>query len=110
MKRFLSSLFAIGFLLATVQVALAAEFSGITRHVSTTNIKVYDPRSHQTLSFQILPKFNQVFSDDGKTTYQMSAIHAGQYVKVVYDQHFLGIRHADKILIMSSRNRIKGKQ
>lgn len=110
MKRFLSGCFAIGLLFGTAQVALAAEFSGITRHVSTNNIKVYDPRSHQTLSFLILPKFNKVFSDDGKTTYQMSAIHAGQYVKVVYDQHFFGMRHADKILIMSSRNRVKGKQ
>ncbi|MFN2528165.1 MAG: hypothetical protein ABR584_05555 [Candidatus Baltobacteraceae bacterium] len=110
MKRYLIGILAAGLVLGGAQAALAAEFSGITRHVSTSNIKVYDPKSHQTLSFQILPKFNQVFSDDGKTTYQMSAIHAGQYVKVVYDQHFFGMRHADKILIMSSRNRIKGKQ
>ena len=110
MKTFFSVLFAAALLCGSLQAALAAEFSGITRHVSTSNIKVYDPKSHQTLSFEILPKFKNVFSENGKTTYQMSAIHAGQYVKVVYDQHFLGMRHADKIYILSSRSRVKGKQ
>lgn len=94
----------------TVQAASAAVFYGITRHVSTSNIKVENPKTHQTLSFEILPKFKNVFSDDGKTTYQMSKIHAGQYVKVYYDQHFLGMRHADRIYIMSSANGVKGHQ
>jgi len=50
------------------QVALAAVFYGITVHVSTTNLKVHDPKSGQTLSFTVTPKFNDVFSQDGKTT------------------------------------------
>jgi hypothetical protein len=82
-------------------------FIGLVLHVSTQNIKVQDPKSKQTLSFVIIPKFDQIFSDDGKTTYQMKDIHAGQYVKVYYDQHALGARHADKIILMKSNNAIK---
>ncbi len=110
MKRLLSGLFAAALVLGNLQAVFAAEFYGITRHVSTSNIKVYNPKSHQTLSFEILPKFKNVFSADGKTTYQMSAVHAGQYVKVYYDQHFLGLRHADRIYIMSHNGGVKGHQ
>jgi len=79
-------------------------FYGIVRHTSVNSIKVENPRTHQTLSFEILPKFDQVFSGDGKTTYQMKAIHPGRYVGVIYDQKFLGMRHADKIYIMNNAN------
>ena len=79
-------------------------FYGIVRHTSVNSIKVENPRSGQTLSFEILPKFDQVFSGDGKTTYQMKAIHPGRYVGVIYDQKFLGMRHADKIYIMNNAN------
>ncbi|MBV9277188.1 MAG: hypothetical protein JOZ97_03030 [Candidatus Eremiobacteraeota bacterium] len=92
------------------QAAFAAVFYGVTVHVSTTNIKVHNPKSGQNMAFTVTPKFNDVFSQDGKTTYQMSAIHAGQYVKVYYDQHFLGMRHADKIYILTSRNYKMGAQ
>jgi hypothetical protein len=86
-------------------VAFAAStFYGIVRHVSMNSIKVDNPRTGQTLSFEILPKFDQIFSSDGKSTYQMKAIHAGRYVGVIYDQHFLGVRHADKIYIMNNAN------
>jgi hypothetical protein len=88
----------------------SANFSGIVDHVSGNNIKVHNPASNQTLSFLIVPKFDQVFSGDGKTTYQMRAIRAGQYVKVYYDQKFLGQRHADRILIMRQNNSVKGKE
>ena len=60
----------------------SANFSGIVDHVSANNIKVHNPATNQNLSFLILPKFDQVFSGDGKTTYQMRAVKAGQYVKV----------------------------
>ena len=110
MKNVSSFIIAAVLALGTMQAAVAAEFSGITRHVSSNNIKVYDPKSHQTLGFTILPKFKNVFSDDGKTTYQMNAIHAGQYVKVIYDQHFMGMRHADRIYILRSNNSKKGQQ
>jgi len=87
-----------------------ANFSGIVNHVSTNNIKVTDTKTHQSLSFLILPKFDQVFSADGKTTYQMKAIKAGQYVKVYYDQKLLGQRHADRILLLTQGNAVEGKQ
>ncbi len=85
-------------------------FYGITVHVSTQNIKVQDPRTKQVLSFMLVPKFDQVFSPDGKTTYQMSKVRAGQYVGIIYDQKALGVRHADKIYIMDNANQRIGAQ
>jgi hypothetical protein len=82
------SLFVLALLLGSLSAAPAvaavgtANFSGVVNHVSDNNIKVTDEKNHQTLSFTIVPKFDQVFSSDGKTTYQMKAIKAGQYVKV----------------------------
>jgi len=84
----------------------SANVSGIVSHVSDNSIKVTDGTGRQ-LSFLIVPKFDQVFSSDGKTTYQMRAIKAGQYVKVFYDQKFLGQRHADRILLMRQNNSVK---
>jgi hypothetical protein len=104
---------AIGMLAAPPQFAAAAPtstFYGITVHVSSNNIKVQDPKTKQTLSFLILPKFDQVFSADGKTTYQMSKIKAGQYVGIIYDQSALGARHADKIYLMNNANQRIGAQ
>lgn len=87
-----------------------ATFSGIVDHVSENNIKVTDPKTKQSLSFLIVPKFDQIFSSDGKTTYQMKAIKPGQYVKVYYDQKMLGQRHADRILLLAQSNAVKSKQ
>jgi hypothetical protein len=80
-----------------------SEFSGIVDHVSVQNIKVTDPKTHESLSFIIVPKFNRVFSEDGKTTYQMSELHPGMFVRVFYDQKFIGMRHADRIIILRRR-------
>ena len=77
-----------------------AYFYGTITHVSSENLKVHDPRSGQTLSFLLLPKFKNVWSDDGKTTYQMSFLHEGTPVEVIYDQSALGARHADKIVVL----------
>lgn len=88
----------------------SATFEGLVSHVSSNNIKVYNPKDKTTQSFLIVPKFKQIFSSDGKTTTQMSSLKAGQYVKVFYDQKLLGARHADRILIMSNRNRPMGRQ
>ncbi len=85
-------------------------FFGEVVHVSTENVKVYDPKAKLTLSFVLTPKFDQVFSQDGKTTYQMRYLKAGQYVRVVYDQKALGIRHADKIFILNNANKKTGTQ
>jgi hypothetical protein len=95
------------------QSALAAAnstFYGIVVHVSTNNIKVQNPKTKQTLSFVILPKFDQVFSADGKTTYQMRAIKPGRYVGIIYDQRALGARHADKIYLLTNANQTIGTQ
>ena len=100
-----------GLVAASSTVALAAPtFYGIVVHVSTSNIKVQNPKDKQTLSFAILPKFDQVFSANGKTTYQMGAIKAGQYVGIIYDQKALGARHADKIYLLNNANERIGTQ
>ena len=88
----------------------SATFSGIVDHVSTDNIKVTDPATHQSLGFLIVPKFDQVFSADGKTTYQMKAVKPGQYVKVYYDQRALGARHADRILLLRQNNAVTRRE
>jgi hypothetical protein len=74
---------------------------GTLVHVSTSNIKVKDDKSGQELSFLLVPHFDQIFSEDGKTTYQMKSLHSGQLVKVFYDQKLLGARHADRILVLN---------
>ena len=100
-------------LTAAPQALLAmttSTFYGITVHVSANNIKVQNPKTKETLSFEIVPKFDQVFSADGKSTYQMSAVKAGQYVGVIYDQKALGVRHADKIYLLTNANQRIGSQ
>jgi hypothetical protein len=98
---------AIGFItVATVQPASAVPVGGswvegTVTHVSTANIKVRVASTGQELSFLLVPHFDRVFSSDGKTTVQMSTIHPGSLVKVYYDQKALGIRHADRILVLN---------
>ncbi|MEO7039534.1 MAG: hypothetical protein ABI186_05840 [Candidatus Elarobacter sp.] len=91
--------FAAALMPAAVQAKTTPVFEGNVVHISTSNIKVKNPT--QTLSFLLVPHFDQVFSGDGKTTYQMTKLHAGQLVKVYYDQKGLGIRHADRILVLN---------
>jgi hypothetical protein len=111
LSRAAAAAFFAGMLAATSSSVLAAStFYGIVVHVSTQNIKVQDSRTKQTLSFTIVPKFDQVFSANGKTTYQMSAIKAGQYVGIIYDQKALGVRHADKIYLLNNANQRIGTQ
>lgn len=90
--------------------SITSTFYGITVHVSTQNIKVQDPKTKQTMSFALVPKFDQVFSADGKTTYQMSKVKAGQYVGIVYDRRALGMAHADKIYLLDNANERIGAQ
>ena len=102
-------LLAVAIMVATPQIAHATTntWSGRVDHVSTQNIKVYNPTAKQTLSFLLVPKFKQVFSDDGKTTIQMAMIKPGMWVKVYYDQKGLGARHADKIVELKNGAAIK---
>src|SRR5579864_960609 len=89
--------------LAVPQTALAAStFYGIVQHISVQNIKVYNPKSRQALSFLLMPKFDRIFSADGKETYQMKAVKPGRYVGIIYDQKALGARHADKIYLLTN--------
>jgi len=115
MKCYLTfSLSAVAAAAMTVSAAApafaASTFYGIVVHVSTNNIKVMDRRTRQTLSFEILPKFDRVFSADGKTTYQMRRVRPGQYVGIIYDQRALGMRHADKIYLLNNANQRIGTQ
>jgi hypothetical protein len=98
------ALLVAGAVLAPSATLAASTFYGITTHVSVNNIKVMNSASHQELSFEILPKFDQIFSADGKTTYQMKDVKPGQYVGIIYDQKALGVRHADKIYLMNNAN------
>lgn len=107
MKRIITAIVGIAIVAGLVapNAALAAStFYGITTHVSVNSIKVEDPHTKQTLSFEILPKFDQIFSANGKTTYQMKDVKAGQYVGIIYDQKALGARHADKIYLLTNAN------
>ncbi len=107
----LPAIAATAILISVPAPALAAStFYGTVVHVSTNNIKVMDRRTRQTLSFEILPKFDRVFSADGKTTYQMRRVRPGQYVGIVYDQRAFGMRHADKIFLLNNANQRVGTQ
>jgi hypothetical protein len=107
---------AAGLVLSMVAAPLCASakitstFYGIVDHVSVNSIKVTNPKTHETLGFALLPKFKQIFSNNGKTTYQMSKIHSGQYVRVIYDQRALGMRHADRIYLLNNASRKMGHQ
>jgi hypothetical protein len=89
------------------QAKAPATWIGRVDHVSTQNIKVTDSTGH-TQSFLLVPRFNQVFSDEGKTTAQMTQIKPGMWVKIFYDQKLIGARHADKIWILRGRHAVKG--
>jgi len=82
-----------------VVAKVGSTFYGRVAHVSSSNIKVTDKGGH-TIAFLLVPKFKNVWSDDGKTTYQMSFLHVGTPVEVIYDQTALGARHADKIIVL----------
>lgn len=79
-------------------------------HISTTNVKLIDEKTGKSLSFLLVPHFDQIFSEDGKTTYQMSALHRDQLIKVYYDQKFLGARHADRIEVLNRRQMMVKQQ
>jgi hypothetical protein len=80
---------------------------GYVVHVSTNNIKVINTEGTQTQSFLILPKFKDVFSADGKTTYQMAQIKRNMLVKVYYDRNLVGQTHADKIYVLSGGGQVQ---
>ena len=64
------------------------EFEGHVVHVSSENIKVHgiEGGKGQTLSFLI-----------NHGTKMRHTVHAGEYVRIIFDQRFLGVRHADSV-------------
>ena len=72
---------------------------GYVQHVSVDNIKISEVHTGKVQSFMLVPSFDQVFSTDGKTTYQMKDIHPGDFVKIYSDHGFLTKRRADKIVV-----------
>ncbi len=92
--------------IASAAKAGTQTFSGIVRHISSDNIKVYDNATKKTQSFVLVARFGNVFKADGRTPSQLNKISAGDYVKVYYDQKFLGAFHADRILILNQGNHV----
>ena len=82
-----------------VQAMHNAYWTGTITHISTENLKVKNSGGHE-LSFLVVPKFKNIWSENGKTTYQMAYLKPGMEVKVTYDQKALGARHADKIVVL----------
>lgn len=82
-------------------------WTGQVVHVSTENVKVHNSEGNVTLSFLIVPRFDQIFSDDGKTTYQMRKLTPGTWVTIYYDQNLLGVRHADRIIVLRTGLKMK---
>jgi hypothetical protein len=93
---------------ATAGTVGSAWVEGTLVHISTNNIKIKTPT--QELSFLIVPHFDQLFTDDGKTTYQMKNLHSGQLIKIYYDQKFFGQRHADRILVLTRHETMMKQQ
>jgi len=84
---------------ATPAHATAEYYTGTVTHVSSENIKIKDANGKE-LSFLLAPSFDQIFSTDGKTTYQMKDIKPGREVTIKYHQQ-LGARYADKIILLT---------
>jgi hypothetical protein len=115
MKRFIAIIFTASQLFLGAAVTASAgttvnnAFTGTVEHISTDNIKVYSPVAHKTRSFLLVPKFDQVFDGDGKTTYQMAKLRPGNLVRVYFDQKLLGVRHADRIIVLNSKEHVISK-
>ena len=94
--------------------ALAAKplstFSGIVRHVSVSNIKVYNPRTQKTMGFAIASHFHNIFKKGKSKTTQLATIAPGQYVKVYYDRKLLGAARARSIYLLDQNNNVFYKQ
>lgn len=77
--------------------ALAGTLVGTVMHVSTTGLEVKGQHG-KTVRFVLVPEFNRIFSNDGKTTVQMTRLKPGTPVTVEYTDT-LGALHPTKITI-----------
>jgi hypothetical protein len=90
---------------AAPSAALAASdhrtFDGTIVHISGNNLKVrgLEGGKYQIISFEYLPRFGKMTHVHGKTTTDEKDLHVGEFVRVTYDQKFLGLRHADSVEI-----------
>lgn len=100
---------ALAFATARPAAAVDKIWTGYLVHVSSENIKVIDTSGAQTLSFLLVPHFKNLFSADGKTTFQMANLKHNALVKVYYDQNLLGQRHADKIIVLDNSGHVVQK-
>ena len=78
---------------------------GTVQHVSTDNIKIFILEERKVESFIVIPKFKNLFSKDGKTTYQMADLRPGMLVDVHYSVR-LGIRHATDIYVLNAHGHV----
>jgi hypothetical protein len=90
------------------RAAITQTIIGTVTHVSTTDIDVKDQKTGKVMKFILIPRFKRVFSKDGKTTVQMSAVKPGTQVTLEYDRRALGVPHADRILINGSTRAVNG--
>ena len=104
----LAAAFAAGLSLTSPALAggASSQFYGTVTHVSESNIKVKDPQNGQELGFVLTPHFNHLFWKNGKNA-QMKFLQTGTPVEVIYDQKALGIRHADKVILLRSLGKYK---
>jgi hypothetical protein len=102
-RRTLLTTLALGALLGPAVAGAAGSdhrtFDGTIVHISSDNVKVkgLEGGQMQTLSFLYVPRFGKLTHNGGKVTRDQDALHEGEYVRVMYDQKALGVRHADAI-------------
>ena len=100
-----ASLVAFASLTTPAQAVKVYAVIGTVSHVSTDNVKVYVWETHKVESFLLIPRFKNVFSKDGKTTYEMAELRSGMDVDVHYSTP-LGIRHASQIYIINAHGHV----
>jgi hypothetical protein len=103
--RNVTAAFVIGTLLGVPFGVAAASsdhrtFDGRVVHVSGENLKVtgIEGGKTQTISFLMVSHVRKIFKRKGSATTQMQDIKPGDFVRVTFDQKFLGLRHADEII------------
>jgi len=81
---------------------------GTIEHVSTQNVRIKVWATKQDMSFLVVPKFKNLLSKDGKTTYEMASLAPGMDVDVHWSQS-LGLRHADGIYVLNAHGHVLKK-
>ena len=77
---------------------VTSTFTGKVNRVSVNDVKVVSLTGEE-FTFLIGPRFKNIWSADGKTRYQLADLKRGSQVQVIYHA-VLGVRHADKIILL----------